>query len=289
LSAAEHWDRPQADWLPLWRAPFYFFPDYASPGPDFRRRMGDLVATVIADRPSFAFAVTDAVTVDCLGARLNIDPVTGFTDMTALADEGRRVTTRAFEDPCGDLPTFLSDLRECEPLPDFALPLPLLGRLAEDLWDRLQTTFEEAINNEDAMLVARWGSVGAPFTPIYPDQWNVLRASLQSDGEDDWGRPLTQTLRDGSAVIFSPMVRPIARAQTATARAERDCTSWLIEQRRAGRWPGVEKLWEQSRPRWGEKLSRNGFERACRLAKNAVRSRELDKRGPKPELISPPK
>lgn len=277
MNAILEWQDGEANWLPMRTAPFYFFPEFAAPGGAFDAaivRLFDYCKDGFYGPAGISVLAREGfVSIERGCARLEIDAVDGVFVM--------REPFQLVDEPAAFLESTSNFIERDEYNNE---DVYCLYDMAADAWRKLQRNFEIAVREGHAQIVGRWHNVGAPFRPVYPDQWQHLRRYLSYTDEDEFGRPIAPVLRspDGETV-FSVQVRPIQKEVSATAKAENECVQWMVLLRRGPQAvQSRSALWEEAQRRWPGTLSNNGFDRACARARTLQPNDKWDRPGPRP-------
>jgi hypothetical protein len=217
------WNRPEASWLTLERAPFYFAPDYAEPGISFEKQ----AASTITARPNERFEVV-AIRPDAVNVNVGSIPVTfdGATGAIILEDDLANEINPGEFTPYGSPPVFLGELnpyiKSCQP--QYRNDLQAIQYMVQTFWSKRQRFFLEAVRDGHASIVGRFGAISTPFRVIEPDQWRYF--DMVVDRERPERSHAVSSLT--GELIFSPLVMPVPRKVTAQEREIIDAVSWLV-------------------------------------------------------------
>jgi predicted DNA-binding transcriptional regulator AlpA len=290
-AASEHrWQAPERDWLPLLRAPFYFFPEYAGPGAPFREAIARLLGKIGYDGSRIVDGDGDCIGLEAANVRLVINAEVGEFAFEPADNEWGSLETAfdmafagVMDDPRGPPAECIMEARGLGAKPDYAKGVALLLPIAERLWAALELRFDQAVESGEAQIVGRWHTIDRDFTPIFADQWRQLDRDLGCPMDDD----SPGLIRGDRYVIYSPHVRPIAPKIKPTALALRRCHEWLIEERRSKRPARPrEEVMDEALGKF-EGLTKKGFSRVYVEAQKAAPNKEWDMRGPKRKLNPP--
>ena len=246
------------DWLPLHRAPFFFFPQFGHV-----HQLVELIeALTSVDRNLFSISHDEEsrVRVTKDGVELVIDMEAGEFSIgpTDPKHEFEQVTT-GMDDPLGRPDEFLQKLDSVEAAPGFESGLDALRQIAERLWRSLRRRFESAINTGTATVFGRWQERDAPFTRVYPDQWcqfEIETIDNRNEYSSEFG--LQSRLVFEGEVIHSVHVKPSKLASRKSSATEERARQRLVALMREA--PDNPKPQRTLRPAFTD-LSNEGFKR----------------------------
>lgn len=202
----EHWSKPEADWLPLHRAPFYFFPKFAEPGIPWQREIAKLIRRT--DRNQCSLSVSDDVAqIEHRGVRLLIDAGAGTFSIEAAIDENSMDWPEIFSigSPEASPEDFIERVGKLRPLPEYRDGAGVLIALASSLWRELDLMFEEAVLSYRAQIMVQRENLWAPFEQMFPHQYCYFRFAPERRSDDGEVMPPTARGPVGE-LAFNPFV-----------------------------------------------------------------------------------
>lgn len=220
IAGKSEWLHPEANWLTIQQAPYYFSPAYVRPGADF---------LALLEHRAHAHALTDVLQLSDRSAalqrglvRLIIDGSAG--DMRIEHKHSHCLTVDGSDVDYKSV--FYAEAAELEAiLPDHRQSVLDLASFAMRFRRDQQHHFLTALQQGEAVVVGRWHSLTEPFRPVEYDQWLHFKYD-----------PTTRTAKaGGDTLVYSPMVVPIARRSASVDPTEaipEPVLSWLVEQMR---------------------------------------------------------
>jgi hypothetical protein len=293
-SGPDTFAEPGADWLPLHRAPFYFFPDYAPPGKPYAREMRRLLELHSGEQ-QFKIEQPDGtshiVEATIGNVRLIVD---GYLGGFALrpsdpSNDDLEVTTEMFG-PVGLPAAFFESCAQAEYHPDFKASAKPLAVYADRLWQALQNRFAWALSNGSAQVYGRWRDIQEPFSRVFADQWPLFTAVTNENVQDDFtGDRFAQTSLEWpehDLVIYSACIRPHRVQAVLTTKVETECKLLLIEAMKNDPHRTLTRstLLKLARQHWNSKqLAERAFDKIRNEVISAVGATGYNKRGPRPK------
>ncbi|SFH70004.1 hypothetical protein [Bradyrhizobium sp. cf659] len=248
IAAQSEWLHPEADWLAIEQAPYFFSPAYVRPGADFfafvehRARAHALSDVVqLSDRSVALHRGQARLTIDGYAGEMRLEHATPFQYLTL---DGSDVDYQS---------VFYAEAAEHEEIsPEHRQSVLDLASFAMRFRRDQQQHFLTALQQREALVVGRWHSVTDPFRPVQYDQWLHFRFNpstriAQSEG--------------GDALIYSPMVLPIEQNLSPKQQAEKAVLDWLVDfmHRTSERPVQKEKIRVEAQNRWHDLSDRAFF------------------------------
>lgn len=220
IAGQSEWHYPEADWLTIPQAPYYFSPAYVTAGADF---FAYLVRRARAHSLSDVVQLSDhSVALHRGMVRLIIDGCAG--DMWLEHRQSHCLTLDGSDVDYQSV--FYAEATELETIsPEHRQSVLDLANFAMRFRRDQQHHFLTALQQREAVIVGRWHSLTEPFRPVEYDQWLHFKFD-----------PSTRAAKTGGdAILYSPMVMPIVQTSTAVQLTEgvpEPVLSWLIDQMR---------------------------------------------------------
>ncbi|MDP4024036.1 hypothetical protein Q8W71_15510 [Methylobacterium sp. NEAU 140] len=222
----EQISEPGADWVPLHQAPFRFFPNFA-PTPDEVRRelLGRLTRVLSRLQVNFRCYEDPDYVVVCEGEGLylSIDADGGTFDLSSRIHDNLPIVfgrphafLGSYDDP--ELSSYKVDEKEA------------FREIARSLTDTASYQLAAALKTQAGRVMARVGSLVAPFQHIPLDAWRGFKPVLR-DADADVEDHMWDAIGTDGTRLFSIFVAPHARladpSPASSSAAERDCFRWL--------------------------------------------------------------
>jgi hypothetical protein len=300
-------NEPQADWVPLLYAPFYYGSSgYIRTTEEWREYLRARVARCLPE----SFRSDLKWSIETNDTRVHRIARVKAMGMVTLIAPGGLISIEQDDDELlmpryyvGDPQDFINRFDRGE-LEMFQLPPKLQGaaswhkQILSDILDFSQVDFGNAITSGAAHIVARKNTILAPFERVTWDQWRYFRLDNDEpprrgfawhdpewsfvDSLDRW--PRSTATGPAGEKLYAIHVAPGVVAESGGRPADK-CLQWLLQLLRKypERQPKpISKLADEAMAMFPG-LSKRAFDRCVTVAKALTGRPEWSKRGPPPK------